>query len=232
MTRSSAEQDREPSREGEPLVGRTSALRLGLATALYLRCDIELVALRVGHERPGVAVLLVIGHASGAETDEPGDLGLDVFRDDVQVQAVLAGLRLRHLGEYPGRLVCGLDLGPPLDVAAGGEAHARETTVCPLVEGTADRGRPEPSDGQRVGAIERHARDSDGHDDSSWHGGGPTAHRCTEFAPSTISVRALSAKGTLNGTLDGAQATRARIVNGAGGGVSSRRGFGSCARSR
>ena len=53
--------------------------------ALYLTCDVELVALRVGHERPGVAVLLVISHPSGAELEEPGDLRLDVRRDDVQM---------------------------------------------------------------------------------------------------------------------------------------------------
>ena len=61
--------------------------------------EVEFVTFWVSHERPGVPVLVSVSDASGAEPDEALDLDFRVSRDDIQVQAVLDCLRLRHVGK-------------------------------------------------------------------------------------------------------------------------------------
>jgi hypothetical protein len=51
--------------------------------------DAEVVGFGVGEDGPGVAVLVVVGAAGGAEGEQAGDLLLAVVGDEVDVDPVL-----------------------------------------------------------------------------------------------------------------------------------------------
>ena len=70
---------------GLALAGHPShrAVTRAWSVALQLTRDVELITLRISHQRPRVPVLVMVGHPCGAQPDETGDLGLDVDRDNV-----------------------------------------------------------------------------------------------------------------------------------------------------
>jgi hypothetical protein len=77
-------------------------------------------------ERPGVPVLVSVSDASGAEPDEALDLDFRVSRDDIQVQAVLDCLRLRHAGKQPRGVGVAFDRTPSRSVPASVKSDAGE----------------------------------------------------------------------------------------------------------
>ena len=103
----------------------------------------ELVALGVGDNRPSEAAQASLGNDGRAETDEAGDFGLHVAGVEIDVNAVLCDLRLRHLLEEQckGRVRSG----------RGPEAHELFVHPCGL---PAERGRPEPHDDVVVSAVD------------------------------------------------------------------------------
>src|SRR5680860_540483 len=81
------EHGRRPRRDRTGVVPRSGIVSAGVA-------DAELVAFGIAHEDPRGSVFrqLLLLHAGGAESYEPGGFGVDVGRVNVEVHAVLAGL--------------------------------------------------------------------------------------------------------------------------------------------
>src|ERR1700757_2698303 len=78
--------------------------------------EVEFITFWVSHERPGVPVLVSVGDASRAKPDEALDLDFQVGRDDIQVQAVLDCLRLRHASKQPRGVGVAFDRTPSCPV--------------------------------------------------------------------------------------------------------------------
>src|ERR1700720_2877452 len=105
--------------------------------------QVELVAFDVGEGRPAGLICLPVAEPAGAQAQQALGLGFEGVGDEVEVEAVLDGLRLRHLVERDGW---------PAGAAVAGEQD------CVLGRGVSgnlppqDIG-PEPGQGGGVGAV-------------------------------------------------------------------------------
>src|SRR5690349_6627212 len=84
-----------PASQSPAWVSRTAVTAAGLPGD-----QVELVALDVGEGRPAGLVPLDVAEPLGAQAQQPLRLGVKGIADDVEVKAVLDGLRLRHLVEH------------------------------------------------------------------------------------------------------------------------------------
>ena len=116
--------------------------------------QVELVAFDVGEGRPAELVSLDVAEPLGAQAQQSFGLGVEGVADDVEVQAVLDGLRLRHLIER--------DMWPAGVAVAGEEDRALGSGVFGNL--TPEDIGPEPGQGSGVGAVKGDCEQRIGHD--------------------------------------------------------------------
>src|SRR3954454_10594124 len=112
--------------------------------------EIEDIAFGVGEGDPVGAVLLVLVETLGAEADHAVELGRPVGGGQVDMQAVLAGPRLGHLGEHQRR-------------AGRGPVHGGEELVTVSIDLGREYAGPEGGERIRVGAVEDDVLEGNGH---------------------------------------------------------------------
>src|SRR5271169_15688 len=107
--------------------------------------QVGLVAFDVGEGRPAGLVSLQVAEPLGAQARQALGLGVEGVADDIEVQAVLDGLRLRHLVER--------DTWPAGAAVAGEQDHVLRSGVSGDLP-PEDIG-PEPGHSRGVGAVNR-----------------------------------------------------------------------------